>query len=82
MHLPGAGKSVVAVRFCPKLFRRSHTPPAGDGVPDISTTLKLPYRLVYAVATLDSIFLYDTQRATPIALLAGLHYAAISDVAW
>ncbi|GAQ82373.1 Putative chromatin assembly complex 1 subunit B/CAC2 [Klebsormidium nitens] len=82
MHLPGAGKSVVAVRFCPRLFKRLQNFPAVDGAPDLSTTLKLPYRLIYVVATLDSIFLYDTQRSTPIALLAGLHYAAISDVAW
>lgn len=80
MHLPGAAKSVVAARFCPRIFRTLHS--NGDGAPDLSSALKLPYRLVYAVATLDSLFLYDTQRLTPICLLAGLHYAAISDIAW
>jgi chromatin assembly factor 1 subunit B len=82
MHLPGAAKSVVAARFCPKIFRTLQSPSIEDSAPDLSSALKLPYRLVYAVATLDSLFLYDTQRLTPICLLAGLHYAAISDIAW
>lgn len=42
----------------------------------------LPYRWIYAVATLDSILVYDTQQTSPIALLSGLHYSGITDVAW
>ena len=43
---------------------------------------KLPYRLVFAVATLNSLYIYDTESVLPIAILAGLHYAAITDIAW
>ncbi|XP_048233272.1 chromatin assembly factor 1 subunit FAS2 isoform X2 [Ricinus communis] len=72
--LPGASKPVVAVRFCPMAFslRESHS--AGF--------FKLPYRLIFAVATLNSLYIYDTESAPPIAILAGLHYAAITDIAW
>jgi hypothetical protein len=42
----------------------------------------LPYRLVFAVATLDSLIIYDTQRSGPIIIFAGIHYAAITDIAW
>lgn len=42
----------------------------------------LPYRLVFAVATLDSLIIYDTQRCGPIVIFAGIHYAAITDIAW
>ena len=43
---------------------------------------KLPYRLIFAVATLNSLYVYDTESIPPIAVLAGLHYAAITDIAW
>lgn len=42
----------------------------------------MPYRLVFAVATLDSLIIYDTQRCGPIVIFAGIHYAAITDIAW
>jgi hypothetical protein len=42
----------------------------------------LPYRLIFAVATLDSLFIYDTQHSGPIVIFAGIHYAAITDIAW
>jgi hypothetical protein len=47
-----------------------------------NTSFSLPYRLVFAVATLDSLFIYDTQHSSPIVVVAGLHYAAITDIAW
>lgn len=42
----------------------------------------LPHRIVFAVATLNSLYIYDTESVPPIAILAGLHYAAITDIAW
>lgn len=42
----------------------------------------LPYRMVYAVATLDSVYLYDTQQAGPIAMFAGLHWKPFTDLTW
>jgi len=43
---------------------------------------KLPYRVVFAVATLNSLYVYDTESVPPILVRAGLHYAAITDIAW
>jgi hypothetical protein len=43
---------------------------------------KLPYRVVFAVATLNSLYVYDTESVPPILIHAGLHYAAITDIAW
>ncbi|KAJ9177801.1 hypothetical protein P3X46_012973 [Hevea brasiliensis] len=74
LMLPGASKPVVAVRFCPMVFSPRGLHSAGF--------FKLPYRLIFAVATLNSLYIYDTESAPPIAILAGLHYAAITDVAW
>lgn len=44
--------------------------------------LSLPYRMVYAVAGLDAVLLYDTQQTAPFAYLSNLHYSGITDLAW
>ncbi|KAH7520949.1 chromatin assembly factor 1 subunit FAS2 [Ziziphus jujuba] len=74
IQLPGASKPVVAVRFCPHQFSLRGSDPSGF--------FNLPYRLIFAVATLNSLYIYDTESITPITILAGLHYAAITDIAW
>ncbi|KAK4688475.1 chromatin assembly factor 1 subunit B, partial [Tremellales sp. Uapishka_1] len=48
----------------------------------LGSVFALPYRLLYAVACQDSVLLYDTQQAGPIAVFRGLHYAGFTDVAW
>ncbi|KAI8358362.1 WD40-repeat-containing domain protein [Mortierella sp. GBAus27b] len=42
----------------------------------------LGYRSVYAVATQDSVLIYDTQQTTALALVSHLHYATFTDMAW
>ncbi|ROT39326.1 WD40 repeat-like protein [Sodiomyces alkalinus F11] len=42
----------------------------------------LPYRMVYAVGTQDSVLLYDTQQHTPICIVSNLHCATFTDLAW
>lgn len=54
----------------------------GGNSGDADSVFALPYRMVYAVATLDAVYLYDTQQAGPICLFANLHYAPFTDVAW
>ncbi|XP_047327461.1 chromatin assembly factor 1 subunit FAS2 [Impatiens glandulifera] len=74
LMLPGASKPTVAVRFCPIAFslRGSNS----------ASFFKLPYRLVFAVATLNSLYIFDTESTEPIAIFGGLHYAAITDISW
>lgn len=74
LMLPGASKAVVAVRFCPVAFKLRGS--------NKDSSFDLPYRLVFAVATLNSLYIYDTESAEPVAVMAGLHYAAITDIAW
>ena len=45
-------------------------------------TFSLPYRSVYAVATQDSVLLYDTQQKTPFCVVSNLHCATFTDLAW
>jgi chromatin assembly factor 1 subunit B len=42
----------------------------------------LPYRIVYAVATQDSVLLYDTQQKSPLCLVSNLHCATFTDLTW
>lgn len=42
----------------------------------------LPYRMVYAVATLDTIYIYDTQQAGPICTFGHLASSQFTDLSW
>ena len=42
----------------------------------------LPYRMVYAVATQDSILVYDTQQKQPLCVVSNLHFATFTDLTW
>jgi chromatin assembly factor 1 subunit B len=75
-HLPAQNKPVVAVRFCPVLFLK-----------DLNTTCpapfdQLPYKMVFAIATLDSVIIYDTTSVLPVAVMGQLHYDTITEMAW
>ena len=42
----------------------------------------LPYRMIYAIATQDSVLIYDTQQHTPLCAVSNLHYATFTDLTW
>jgi len=74
LQLAGFSKPVTAIRCCPVLFQRiASTEPAA---------LDLPYRIVFAVMSLDVIRIYDTQHKHPICHIGGLHYAHLTDIGW
>ncbi|KAI1326945.1 WD40 repeat-like protein [Xylariaceae sp. FL0255] len=45
-------------------------------------TFALPYRVIYAVATQDAVYLYDTQQTTPFCVVSNLHLATFTDLTW
>ncbi|KAF8748049.1 WD40 repeat-like protein [Rhizoctonia solani] len=47
-----------------------------------SSVFALPYRMLFAVATQDSVMIYDTQQAGPICMFSNLHYSSFTDMAW
>ncbi|XVE92492.1 hypothetical protein REPUB_Repub01dG0101900 [Reevesia pubescens] len=65
---------VPTVHFCPLAFNLRESNPTGF--------FKLSHHLVFAIATLNSLYIYDTESAPPISILASLHYAAITNIAW
>ena len=42
----------------------------------------LPYRMLWAVATLDSIVVYDSMAREPVLIASHTHYAPLTDLAW
>jgi chromatin assembly factor 1 subunit B len=59
--------------------------PSADGEPAspaVTPAFALPYRMIYAVATQDAVFVYDTQQTIPICVVSNLHYATFSDLTW
>ncbi|KAB2617284.1 hypothetical protein D8674_013153 [Pyrus ussuriensis x Pyrus communis] len=79
IHIPavqllGAYKAVIAVHFHPLLFSLRGSNQSGF--------FNLPHCIIFVVATLNSLYIYETESAPPIATFAGFHYAAITDIAW
>ncbi|CAI8610250.1 unnamed protein product [Vicia faba] len=72
IQIPCASKVVVVVRFCPIFFKGTNS----DGL------FKLPYSIVFVVATLSSLNIYDTESTSPIVVYVGLHYARILLARW
>ncbi|XP_061647879.1 chromatin assembly factor 1 subunit B [Phyllopteryx taeniolatus] len=81
-HLPCPTKATLAVRCCP-VYYELRTKKAEDGSTEpLPSLFKLPYRMVFAVASEDSVFLYDTQQALPFGLVSNIHYHTLSDLTW
>jgi len=74
LHLPGPQKPIICIRCCPLLYKKRH--------PEQNLLFKLNYRIIYALITLESLILYDTENLYPIGLLDGIHYAELTDLTW
>ncbi|XP_051870140.1 chromatin assembly factor 1 subunit B isoform X2 [Pristis pectinata] len=80
-HLPCPAKATLAVRCCP-IFFELRQPKSGDESTKKMNMLNLPYRLVFAVASEDSVLLYDTQQSIPFGYISNIHYHTLSDITW
>uniref|UniRef100_A0A665U216 CAF1B/HIR1 beta-propeller domain-containing protein n=1 Tax=Echeneis naucrates TaxID=173247 RepID=A0A665U216_ECHNA len=81
-HLPCPTKATLAVRCCPVYFELRTKKGEDGSVQALPNIFQLPYRMVFAVASEDSIFLYDTQQALPFGLVSNIHYHTLSDLTW
>lgn len=75
-YIPSKKPSLI-VRFSPKLYKLNVNEDSNQNV-----FLNLQYRMIFAIATSNSIIVYDTQRLIPIAYLENIHYASITDLSW
>ncbi|XP_003508028.1 chromatin assembly factor 1 subunit B isoform X3 [Cricetulus griseus] len=82
-HLPCPGKATLAVRCCPVYFELRPVPETERASEEPSPELvSLPYRMVFAVASEDSVVLYDTQQPFPFGYVSNIHYHTLSDISW
>ena len=42
----------------------------------------MPYRIIFAVATQDSVMFYDSQQELPFAQVSQIHYCRLTDITW
>lgn len=75
-HIGGFDRAVLGVRFNGRLFQ------CFDDVTRADAPWKLPYRMVYAVFTMDTLYVFDTHQVAPIAVLRDLHYGSLTDASW
>ncbi|XP_042636932.1 chromatin assembly factor 1 subunit B [Orycteropus afer afer] len=82
-HLPCPGKATLAVRCCPVYFELRPVVEKDKLSQEPSQELmNLPYRLVFAVASEDSVLLYDSQQCFPFGYVSNIHYHTLSDISW
>jgi chromatin assembly factor 1 subunit B len=60
----------------------SDTTPTSQPPPGPPLAFGLPYRMVYAVATSDAVYVYDTQQQKPLCVVSNLHFATFTDLTW
>ncbi len=75
--LPTLDKSATCVRFCPMIFEKT-----AEENNETAELIDLPYKMVFAVGTLDTLFIYDTQSIVPRYVITNIHYQPITDLAW
>ncbi|ETI39229.1 hypothetical protein F441_14986 [Phytophthora nicotianae CJ01A1] len=81
LHLPGQEKASLAVRCSPLLYKLRRPDGQAKDAP-VPNLFKTEYRSVFAVITLDAVVIHDTQQASPICTIKGLHYADLTDATW
>uniref|UniRef100_A0A8D0GTT8 Chromatin assembly factor 1 subunit B n=1 Tax=Sphenodon punctatus TaxID=8508 RepID=A0A8D0GTT8_SPHPU len=80
-HLPCPGKATLAVRCCPVYFELRPAFNKDEG-PQKTGLINLSYRMVFAVASEDSVLFYDTQQSFPFGYVSNIHYHTLSDISW
>lgn len=60
----------------------SGTTSSSHGAQATGSVFALPYRMLFAVVTMDTVSIYDTQQASPFCFLTKLHYDEFTDASW
>lgn len=71
IKLPNLKKPALIISFNP-IFYKSNS----------SNFIRLPYKLIFAIATSNEILIYDTENIEPLAIIGNLHYTPMTDLAW
>ena len=75
--LPGIKSYATCIRFSPHLYAKK-----GNTTSERPALLDLPYRMVFAVGTVEQVLIYTTECVYPLAVVGNTHFATINDFAW
>lgn len=75
-HISGLKKPAIAISFSPVLYELTAKEKASP------SPFKLPHKMIFAIATQDSIIIYDTAKMAPLGYASNLHYSTITDLVW
>lgn len=75
--LPGIKSHATCIRFNPHLYTKKTVP-----TPERPALLDLPYRMVFAVGTMEQVIIYSTDCIYPQVVIGNIHYQFINDFAW
>ncbi|XP_053312253.1 chromatin assembly factor 1 subunit B isoform X2 [Spea bombifrons] len=81
-HLPCPEKATLAVRCCPVFYELRKSVKDDSGQTPPPGLICQPYRMVFAVASEDSVLFYDTQQLFPFGYVSNVHYHTLSDISW
>ena len=66
----------------PVILPLAETSTGANAVVPTASIFALPYRMLFAVVTMDTVAIYDTQQAGPVCMLTKLHYDEFTDLTW
>lgn len=75
--LPGIKSYATCIKFNPYLYQKKN-----NSTPKAPALLDLPYRLVFAIGTVEQVLIYTTECVYPLAVIGNTHYATMNDFAW
>ncbi|CAI4677666.1 AKH_1a_G0038680.mRNA.1.CDS.1 [Saccharomyces cerevisiae] len=71
IRIPSLKKPALMAAFSPVFYETCQ-----------KSVLKLPYKLVFAIATTNEVLVYDTDVLEPLCVVGNIHYSPITDLAW
>ena len=65
-------KPAICIRFCKKVYKREKE----------FSLFDLPYKIIFAIATIDMVIIYSTENDIPLGVIGNIHYALLTDLSW
>jgi len=75
-------KPSTCVAFSPKVFKLRGVKNDDESVASTNPFRGLMHRCIFCVCTIDGAMVYDTEVASPVAVISNAHYAAVTCATW
>jgi len=75
-------KPSTCVAFSPKVFKLKGVKNEDETVASTNPFRGLKHRCIFCVCTIDGAIVYDTEVASPVAVISNAHYAAVTCATW